>query len=136
SVAPTSTNSIMDIANKVLDGATTQWQSRGGDSLVGKLENAKFKNSSPSNLDDNKICDLDKKTHTNDYRTYKQGADGKNPREHNGPCTGKGKKGIGDGKKWEAKPSEVKSDDHKGVLFPPRRLDMCTSNLENLDTTG
>ncbi|SOV20455.1 erythrocyte membrane protein 1, PfEMP1, putative [Plasmodium gaboni] len=133
--APTSTNSIMEIAQKVLEGAKKQLGERGGSSLVGDISKAIFKNGTASGLGKDDICKLEKNKHTNDWRDYSDDPDavkGNVARKHGGPCTGKGTKGIGDGKTWE-KNSDAHTD-HKDVLFPPRRLDMCTSNLESLNT--
>ncbi|KYN92955.1 putative EMP1-like protein, partial [Plasmodium gaboni] len=38
------------------------------------------------------------------------------------------------GEKWKPADNGEVEDQHKEVLFPPRRKNMCTSNLENLDT--
>ncbi|SCQ12836.1 erythrocyte membrane protein 1, PfEMP1, putative [Plasmodium gaboni] len=131
--APTSTNSIMKIAQQVLDGAKQQWKQRDtSSSLVGKLSQAKFGKNGGTKVDKDDPCKLDKSKHTNDWRTYN--ATDNSSGKHRGPCTGKGKKGITEEKKWDTN-SEAK-DGYKDVLFPPRRLDMCTSNLESLNTSN
>ncbi|SOV11401.1 erythrocyte membrane protein 1, PfEMP1, putative [Plasmodium gaboni] len=132
--------------HKILDAATykqrvaeTEWKSRdsggskGGESkLKGDISKATFKDG--KTLDSGNICELDKKTHTNDVRTYSPGANGKDDtNKHDGPCTGKGKERFYIGKKWEPQKDKAKNG-YGDVLFPPRRLDMCTSNLENLRT--
>ncbi|SOV21523.1 erythrocyte membrane protein 1, PfEMP1, putative [Plasmodium sp. DRC-Itaito] len=128
--APTTTNSIMKIAQKVLDGAQNQWQQRdSGSTLKGDISKAKFGKSGNEKAED--VCKLEKSKHTNDWRTYEAGSNGANGK-HGGPCTGKGGKGIKEEKKWEK--NSHASNGNQDVLFPPRRLDMCTSNLENLNT--
>ncbi|SOV20028.1 erythrocyte membrane protein 1, PfEMP1, putative [Plasmodium sp. gorilla clade G2] len=91
--------------------------------LKGDISKAKFgRSGNESNLNKDQICQLDKDTHTNDTR----GEDG--------PCTGKGgdkQDRFNIGKPWTTRTDA--NINHKDVLFPPRRLDMCTSNLENLD---
>ncbi|SOV20458.1 erythrocyte membrane protein 1 (PfEMP1), truncated, putative [Plasmodium gaboni] len=71
------------------------------------------------------ICKLNI-DHSNDWREKNSSSD-----PYQGPCTGKGKNRFVIGQKWGPKVDEVNAE-HKDVLFPPRRLDMCTSNLENL----
>ncbi|SCQ12764.1 erythrocyte membrane protein 1, PfEMP1, putative [Plasmodium gaboni] len=119
--------------NKILDTATYKHHiasqglnDRGGDSLVGKLENATFKDGKKLNDGEN-ACSLDKMQHTNDVRNEDQ--------RKGGPCEGKGTNRFDIGKPWEKKEDEV-NPKHKDVLLPPRRLDMCTSNLENLAKQG
>ncbi|SOV20033.1 erythrocyte membrane protein 1, PfEMP1, putative [Plasmodium sp. gorilla clade G2] len=96
--------------------------------LKGDISKAEFKGGNASNLNNGEFCKLDKKKHTNDKRGETQRPDG--------PCQGKGgrlKDRFKIGKEWVPKDGEVKVG-HEGVLLPPRRLDMCTSNLENLYT--
>ncbi|SOV16326.1 erythrocyte membrane protein 1, PfEMP1, putative [Plasmodium gaboni] len=95
------------------------------DKLKGKLSEAIFKNNNSGNYLKEEICKLKKETHTNDSRSGGE------------PCKGKGtgksatEQRFAVGLKW--KPEEKVEPQHKEVLFPPRRLDMCTSNLEYLD---
>ncbi|SOV12548.1 erythrocyte membrane protein 1, PfEMP1, putative [Plasmodium gaboni] len=130
------TTSVKQVAKEMQNEAKKEAEGRMcGTTLEGDIEKAKFgKNGETTGVDN--PCDLNIKTHTNDYRTYDaNAANGKVNNKHSGPCTGKGEKGIGDGKKWQTKPREVKSG-NEDVLFPPRRLDMCTSNLESLNTSN
>nr|ALD49144.1 erythrocyte membrane protein 1 [Plasmodium gaboni] len=98
--------------------------------LKGELKQAKFGTNGGTTLSDNDPCDLKKETHTNDKREAGQ--------RNDGPCQGKGtgkeqnKQRFAVGLRWDNKDNEV-DNSHKDVLFPPRRLDMCTSNLEHLD---
>ncbi|SOV20378.1 erythrocyte membrane protein 1, PfEMP1, putative [Plasmodium sp. gorilla clade G2] len=122
-ITPTKTVDV--IAKEMQDKAKTQLGNSSG--LVGNISLAEFKNSVKGNtLMDTDICNLDKKTHTNDHR-----GDGE-------PCKGKG----GDkspsihtrfvvGVRWEADPKYMHPN-HKDVIMPPRRRHICTSNLENL----
>ncbi|SOV25560.1 erythrocyte membrane protein 1, PfEMP1, putative [Plasmodium sp. DRC-Itaito] len=119
--------------NKILDAANIKHHEAQnnvgtGSILVGKLSQATFKGGEKYNGDGD-ICKLDKKTHTNDVRTYKDTPNGTT--EHNGPCSGKWDQRFNIGKEWENKKSEMR-DNHSDVLLPPRRQHMCTSNLENL----
>ncbi|SOV11084.1 erythrocyte membrane protein 1, PfEMP1, putative [Plasmodium sp. gorilla clade G2] len=131
------TKNVTDIAKEMQEKANQKMKTNsvngsGEDELKGDISQAEFKNG--IKLNTKNICDLYKKTHTNDGRTY---TDDPNPGggKHNGPCTGKGgstKERFKIGKKWG--PHNDVEAQHKDVLFPPRRLDMCTSNLENLNT--
>ncbi|SCQ12567.1 erythrocyte membrane protein 1, PfEMP1, putative [Plasmodium gaboni] len=95
---------------------------QGKSDLIGKLSEAKFGKDGSEKGDD--VCKLDMKKHTNDSR--------KNNGSYEGPCTGKGTDIFNIGDRWTT--DEKVNDNHKGVLFPPRRKNMCTSNLENLNT--
>ncbi|SOV20161.1 erythrocyte membrane protein 1, PfEMP1, putative [Plasmodium sp. gorilla clade G2] len=102
--------------------------------LRAELKEAKF-GKTGTKLTNGDACSLQKDQHTNDERTYDSTANGTQDGKHSGPCTGKGgvdKDRFKIGKQW--KPHDKVDDKHKGILFPPRRLDMCTSNLENLNT--
>ncbi|SOV12588.1 erythrocyte membrane protein 1, PfEMP1, putative [Plasmodium sp. gorilla clade G2] len=103
--------------------------------LKAQLKDAKFKKGSGNDVG-NDACNLNKEKHTNDSRTYDSKADGSDDNKHSGPCTGKGnnQNRFEIGKQWEPRNNNEVKDEHQKVLFPPRRLDMCTSNLENLDT--
>ncbi|SOV20025.1 erythrocyte membrane protein 1, PfEMP1, putative [Plasmodium sp. gorilla clade G2] len=102
--------------------------------LKGDLSEAKF--GKDGTKMDSDACNLEKEKHTNDKRTYSATADGNT--DHDGPCTGKGtgkdktNQRFAVGLQWKTR-TDV-NEEHKKVLFPPRRLDMCTSNLENLKT--
>ncbi|SOV20146.1 erythrocyte membrane protein 1, PfEMP1, putative [Plasmodium sp. gorilla clade G2] len=104
--------------------------------LIGKPEKGTYKdNKNGNDLANGGLCNLDKKTHTNDKRQYQAGADGSTT--HDGPCTGKGGGTGADtrfevGVRWETKDSEVNTN-HQGLLLPLRRRHICTSNLENLE---
>ncbi|SOV25591.1 erythrocyte membrane protein 1, PfEMP1, putative [Plasmodium sp. DRC-Itaito] len=122
---------ILDAANIIRDKAQRDAQGRGFNELKGKIENAKFGNNKDGKNLKNNICEITKQ-HTNDVRTYEAGVDSKNnPNKHDGPCTGKGTGRFVIGKEWVPKTGEMRQG-HENVLVPPRRLDMCTSNLENL----
>ncbi|SOV21920.1 erythrocyte membrane protein 1, PfEMP1, putative [Plasmodium sp. DRC-Itaito] len=124
-----STSSVYEIAKEAQDKAKQEATNRLGgslDNLKGHPEKGKYKhnnNGAASELSD--ICQLDKEKHTNDWREKNSGSD-----PYKGPCTGKGENRFVIGRKWE--PHKDVDDKNKEVLFPPRRLDMCTSNLENL----
>ncbi|SOV20986.1 erythrocyte membrane protein 1, PfEMP1, putative [Plasmodium sp. DRC-Itaito] len=136
-----SDNKILDAANMRHHDAETEWQQRdtsggkGGESkLKGDIGKADFK--SGQKPDNGNICGLDKSKHTNDWRDYKQGVDStKEPSKHDGPCTGKGRDRFVIGADWKKKNGQMK-DGHSDVLIPPRRLDMCTSNLEHINTSA
>ncbi|SOV25515.1 erythrocyte membrane protein 1, PfEMP1, putative [Plasmodium sp. DRC-Itaito] len=131
---PTSTNSIMEIAQKVRDKAQNEWkQNGGGSSLKGELKNATFKDGKKGSDFGGNICKITKE-YTNDRRDYKDTPNPNGTTEHNGPCTGKDQRFI-IGKDWEKDEDNV-NPKHKDVLIPPRRKHMCTSNLENLNTTS
>ncbi|SOV10663.1 erythrocyte membrane protein 1, PfEMP1, putative [Plasmodium sp. gorilla clade G2] len=136
--APTSKctgNKVIDTATDIQQKAYEEAKSRAFDKLKGNIENAQFKDG--KTMSSGNICELKKEEHTNDKRTYDASADGKDGGKHSGPCTGKGgneKVRFNIGKKWE--PHKDVNTNHTGVLFPPRRLDMCTSNLEYLGTKG
>ncbi|SOV17052.1 erythrocyte membrane protein 1, PfEMP1, putative [Plasmodium sp. gorilla clade G2] len=129
---PCTGNKILDAANTKLYEAQKQLQDRGGNKLKGKIENATFKNNKTGKYLGGNICEITME-YTNDFRQYDPSSNNE-PEKHKGPCTGKGED-IKDrfviGKPWATKDGEV-DENHKEVLFPPRRLDMCTSNLENL----
>ncbi|SOV20422.1 erythrocyte membrane protein 1, PfEMP1, putative [Plasmodium sp. gorilla clade G2] len=132
-----SPQTVMEIAQEVQQKAHEEAKTRAGDSLKGSIENAKFKNNETGkNLKDN-ICDIDKQKHTNDVRTYRDSSN-LNGNQHRGPCTGKGGNNPDRfviGKKWEQDKGKV-SAGNDDILLPPRRRDMCTSNLENLAASG
>ncbi|SOV21820.1 erythrocyte membrane protein 1, PfEMP1, putative [Plasmodium sp. DRC-Itaito] len=120
---------ILDAAHMRHHYAKTQMETNsidkgtGESKLKGDLSQATFKSGQKLNKD--KICELDKSKHTNDKRGESQ--------RTKGPCQGKGGKGITDEKPWAPQNSNASSG-NEDVLFPPRRLDMCTSNLESLNT--
>ncbi|SOV20414.1 erythrocyte membrane protein 1, PfEMP1, putative [Plasmodium sp. gorilla clade G2] len=128
----TPTKTIEDIAKEMQEEAKTQMETK---SVVGGTESILKGNASQGTyhqnglgrvLENGNICAITDK-HSNDKRVYVS--------DYQGPCTGKGgneKERLLIGKKWTTR-GDV-DDEHKGVLFPPRRLDMCTSNLENLKT--
>ncbi|SOV23946.1 erythrocyte membrane protein 1 (PfEMP1), truncated, putative [Plasmodium sp. DRC-Itaito] len=131
------TTSVEHIAKTLQGEAKNKLVNSSG--LEGDISQAKFKGIN-SDLNKDKICDLKKEKHTNDSREYEDKADGKNGK-HSGPCTGKGtgkeqnKQRFAVGLQWKPPEAGQVDPNHNGVLFPPRRLDMCTSNLEFLDTT-
>ncbi|SOV20454.1 erythrocyte membrane protein 1 (PfEMP1), truncated, putative [Plasmodium sp. gorilla clade G2] len=121
---------VMQIAQDIQSQAKKDAEGRLGggklDDLKGNIENAQFKNRNKGSDFNGDPCKMDKSKHTNDVRS-----DGE-------PCKGKG----GDnpdrfviGKQWGTKKGEVDQNNNE-VLLPPRRLDMCTSNLENLARSG
>ncbi|SOS77439.1 erythrocyte membrane protein 1, PfEMP1, putative [Plasmodium sp. gorilla clade G1] len=95
-----------------------------GSSLKGKAHEGKYKRNGKTDALRHDICKITIQ-HSNDGRTSGE------------PCTGKGN-GTGRdtrfeiGTLWGEYDHEV-NPYHKGVLFPPRRRHMCTSNLEKLD---
>ncbi|SOV25589.1 erythrocyte membrane protein 1, PfEMP1, putative [Plasmodium sp. DRC-Itaito] len=134
--------------NKILDTATykqleaqNEWESRdsgksGESKLKGNLKDAKFGKNGDKTVPSGNICELTKE-HTNDVRDYQAGVDSsKNPSKHDGPCTGKGTERFVIGREWAKQDKSKVRDGYHEVLFPPRRLDMCTSNLENLASRG
>ncbi|SOV23737.1 erythrocyte membrane protein 1, PfEMP1, putative [Plasmodium sp. DRC-Itaito] len=134
---PCTGHKILDAANIKQREAKTQMETNsidkggsGESKLKGNIQNAEF-GTKKEKLENGNICDLDKSKHTNDWRQYQPGASTKDTDKHDGPCTGKGRDRFVIGKKWDKKDKEVKPG-HTDVLIPPRRLDMCTSNLENL----
>ncbi|SOV11106.1 erythrocyte membrane protein 1, PfEMP1, putative [Plasmodium gaboni] len=131
---PCTDNKILDAANMRHHEAKTQLDNTGSkDSLVGKLSEAEFKNK--KKLQSGNPCDLKKEEHTNDWRQYQPGASTSDTGKHDGPCTGKGDQRFVIGRDWSPQNDKAKSG-YDDVLFPPRRLDMCTSNLENLGKSG
>ncbi|SOV20305.1 erythrocyte membrane protein 1, PfEMP1, putative [Plasmodium sp. gorilla clade G2] len=139
-------NKILDAANmRQHEVASRLHESGDGDKLRGDLSKAEFKNKNTSKapqLESYEYCNLDKKKHTNDVRYYKDDPTGGD--EHHGPCTGKGK-GTGTdtenqrfiiGQEWKHGTDKEMRTGHTGVLLPPRRKHMCTSNLENLGNKG
>ncbi|SOV12308.1 erythrocyte membrane protein 1, PfEMP1, putative [Plasmodium gaboni] len=125
-------NSVKTIAQQIQAEAKSQLDSDDGNVghdgksiLIGKLEQALFGATGSEKATN--ICDLDKNKHTN-------ATNGKGD-----PCQGKDKDGkekfkIGD--RWGTQDKNQVKDGYTDVLFPPRRLVMCTSNLENLDTNA
>ncbi|SOV25573.1 erythrocyte membrane protein 1, PfEMP1, putative [Plasmodium sp. DRC-Itaito] len=104
-------------------------EGKAGDEGQGELKadfkQAKFGKTGDIQLNDGDgVCQLNKQTHTNDKRNAGERTDG--------PCTGKGTDIFKIGERW--KPQTDVESQHKEVLFPPRRKNMCTSNLENLQT--
>ncbi|SOV20264.1 erythrocyte membrane protein 1, PfEMP1, putative [Plasmodium gaboni] len=119
---------------KAKDGGKAGHSNEG--ELKAELKGAKFGNDlNGSGLEDDDVCKLNIKTHTNDSRTYTDS----NPPGHNqhrGPCTGKGTNIFKIGDRWKPADNGHVEQQHNDVLFPPRRLDMCTSNLESLNTNN
>ncbi|SOV20392.1 erythrocyte membrane protein 1, PfEMP1, putative [Plasmodium gaboni] len=123
------TTSVKNVANEMKTQAQKEAESRlDGDinKLKGNIENAKFKNGKTGNDLKEEICKLDKDIHTNDGR-----GDGE-PCKGKGTGKGKDNQRFAVGLQW--KTNDKVDPNHNGVLFPPRRLDMCTSNLEHLKT--
>ncbi|SOV12006.1 erythrocyte membrane protein 1, PfEMP1, putative [Plasmodium sp. gorilla clade G2] len=140
---PTCTqNKILDAANSLVFHEKTLLHNSGVN-LVGDLSKAEFKNkNSPIALGTHDYCNFKLEKHGNDWRAYNAKADGSNGDEHNGPCTGKGKGTKPEdqrfiiGQQWKEGGNTEMRDNHQDVLLPPRRQHMCTSNLENIDTTA
>ncbi|SOV25562.1 erythrocyte membrane protein 1, PfEMP1, putative [Plasmodium sp. DRC-Itaito] len=137
-------NKILDAANMRHHEAKTQMETNSVDGksgsseskLKGNLKDAKFGKNGDKTVPSGNICELTKE-HTNDVRDYQAGVDSsKNPSKHDGPCTGKGTERFVIGREWAKQDKSKVRDGYHEVLFPPRRLDMCTSNLENLASRG
>ncbi|CDO61742.1 erythrocyte membrane protein 1, EMP1 [Plasmodium reichenowi] len=112
----TATNvvSVKEVAKEI----QTQASNREGISkLKGDIKNAEFKNGrTPNDLNDGKICKIEKNKHSNAANNSKD------------PCHGKGN-GLTIGDTWD----EVKSSSNTpDVYVRPRRKHICTSNLEYL----
>ncbi|SOV22732.1 erythrocyte membrane protein 1, PfEMP1, putative [Plasmodium sp. DRC-Itaito] len=126
---------VRGIATQFQNDAKTQLDNDSGNVdeysksvLIGKPEQGQYKhNNGNSDNELKEICKLDKTKHSNDKRE-KTGTD-----KYEGPCTGKDKERFKIGQKWEPPKNGEVNDNHKNVLIPPRRLGMCTSNLEHLD---
>nr|ALJ75561.1 EMP1-like protein [Plasmodium gaboni] len=137
------TAEVKTIATQIQTQVNTEATTGGGNvdehgesKLKASLKAARFGNSlNGSGLEDDEICKLNIQTHTNDKRTYDDKADGSDTSKHSGPCTGKGKDIFNIGVRWTTDDDKVDTN-HKGVLLPPRRKNMCTSNLENLQTSN
>ncbi|SOV20281.1 erythrocyte membrane protein 1, PfEMP1, putative [Plasmodium sp. gorilla clade G2] len=131
---PTCTgNKILDAANiKQYDAENEVHTS--GVNLVGNIGKAEFKKGKKGSDLGGEICSITKE-HTNDTRKYSSTVVDSD-QLHYGPCTGKGKDQKNTrfiiGQKWDKDDNNV-NPKHTGVLLPPRRKHMCTSNLENLD---
>ncbi|SOV12999.1 erythrocyte membrane protein 1, PfEMP1, putative [Plasmodium sp. gorilla clade G2] len=129
---PSGTNkkTVMEIAKDLQQKAETDAEGRGFNELKGNPEKGQYKHNGDKNDDALKdICTIDKK-HSNDKRNI----NGSGTDKYDGPCTGKGgqlKDRLNIGKEWGT--NKEANPQHKEVYFPPRRLDMCTSNIENLD---
>ncbi|SCQ12841.1 erythrocyte membrane protein 1, PfEMP1, putative [Plasmodium gaboni] len=124
---------VTDIARSFLEKAkeeaTTNGKSGNDDKgeLKAAFKQALFgKNLDGTKFEDDDACNLDMKKHTNDGREQSK--------REAGPCTGKGER-FQVGVRWTKGDGEVESE-HKEVLLPPRRKNMCTSNLENLNTSN
>ncbi|SOV74219.1 erythrocyte membrane protein 1, PfEMP1,putative [Plasmodium sp. gorilla clade G3] len=123
-----STTSIHDIAKELQTQAEDNAKTRLSVSIIDKLkahaDQGIYTNSGISSLLSSNICNITD-SHSNAENTSRN------------PCKNKDKNNerFSIGKVWAQDDQNVKVG-HQGVYLPPRRRGMCTTNLENLDTTN
>ncbi|SOV74221.1 erythrocyte membrane protein 1, PfEMP1,putative [Plasmodium sp. gorilla clade G3] len=123
-----STTSIHDIAKELQTQAEDNAKTRLSVSIIDKLkahaDQGIYTNSGISSLLSSNICIITD-SHSNAENTSRN------------PCKNKDKNNerFSIGKVWAQDDQNVKVG-HQGVYLPPRRRGMCTTNLENLDTTN